>query len=49
MNLPCCALALKSVTGRYDCPKNLLDDRKKSLKFITLLGISFQKSSFLRQ
>ena len=30
------------MTGGYDCPKNLLDDRKESLQFITPLDVSFQ-------
>ena len=41
----CCALALKSVTGRYECSEDLLDDRRGSLKFITPLDVSFGKST----
>ena len=41
----CCAPALKSVTGRYECSEDLLDDRRGSLKFITPLDVSFEKST----
>ena len=41
----CCAPALKSVTGRYECSEDLLDDRRGSLKFITPLDASFGKST----
>ena len=41
----CCAPALKSVTGRYECSGDLLDDRSGSLKFITPLDVSFEKST----
>ena len=41
----CCAPALKRVTGRYDCSEDLLDDRRGSLKFITPLDVSFEKST----
>ena len=38
------ALALKSVTGRYECSENLPADRKESLKFIKPLDVSSKQS-----
>ena len=33
------------MTGQYQCSEDLLDDRRGSLKFITLLDVSFEKST----